>query len=134
MLLDLPQVADVANVVPLPVLVHVLVVHGPAAERCDLVERLHNTHRVRPSAAEVYNIGGGRANSVSIMEAFDKVAALSGRPMHYEYVDQNREGDHICYISDLRKIEQHYSDWRITKTLDDTFLEIVEALQQRLAR
>src|ERR1035441_2524565 len=56
----------------------------------------------RPRCGEVYNIGGGRANSVSILEAFDRIAQLSGRKMGYEYIEKNREGDHICYISDLR--------------------------------
>lgn len=77
-----------------------------------------------PRCGEVYNIGGGRANSVSILEAFDMISSLSGKPMVWEYVDKNREGDHICYISDLSKIKAHYPGWQITKTLDDVFLEI----------
>jgi len=85
-----------------------------------------------PRCGEVYNLGGGRANSVSILEAFDRVAAVSRRRMIYDYVEQNREGDHICYISDLRKTRSHYPDWGITKTLDDTFDEIVRAWKSRL--
>ncbi len=85
----------------------------------------------RPRCGEVYNIGGGRANSVSILEAFDRVAALSGRRMCYEYVEKHREGDHICYISDLRKLQAHYPGWRVTKTLDDTLTEIVAAWSAR---
>lgn len=85
-----------------------------------------------PRPGEVYNLGGGRANSVSILEAFDRVAALSGKPMSYEYVEKNREGDHICYISDLRKMQAHYPGWRITKTLDDVFDEIVTSWRSRL--
>jgi CDP-paratose 2-epimerase len=77
-----------------------------------------------PRCGEVYNIGGGRANSVSILEAFDRIAALSGRRMNYEYVDRNREGDHICYISDLTKMRAHYPTWDITKSLDAIFAEI----------
>src|SRR5262249_35179407 len=57
-----------------------------------------------PRSGEVYNLGGGRANSCSILEAFDRAEAVSGRKMKYDYVEQNREGDHICYISDLRKM------------------------------
>ena len=82
----------------------------------------------KPRHGEVYNIGGGRANSVSILEAFSRVAALSGRKMNYEYVDQNRAGDHICYISDLSKMKVHYPGWDITKTLDDVFSEIHQAM------
>jgi CDP-paratose 2-epimerase len=79
----------------------------------------------KPRVAEVYNIGGGRNNSCSILEAFDRVASLSGKKMQYEYVDQNRAGDHICYISDLSKMKKHYPGWDITKSLDDIFAEIV---------
>jgi CDP-paratose 2-epimerase len=77
-----------------------------------------------PRCGEVYNIGGGRYNSVSILEAFERIESLSGRKMTYEYLDQNREGDHICYISDLHKIRSHFPFWRITKSLDQIFEEI----------
>jgi CDP-paratose 2-epimerase len=77
-----------------------------------------------PRHGEVYNIGGGRANSISILEAFDRIASLSGRRMCCEYVDKNREGDHICYISNLSKMRAHYPAWDITKSLDDIFREI----------
>lgn len=78
----------------------------------------------RPRAGEVYNIGGGRANSCSILEAFQMIAGISGKPMVSEYVDQTRSGDHICYISDLRKMKDHYAGWGITKSLSDIFHEI----------
>jgi CDP-paratose 2-epimerase len=80
-----------------------------------------------PRVAEVYNIGGGRGNSCSILEAFDRIAALSGKKMQHEYVDKNREGDHICYISDLAKMRSHYPGWDITRSLDDIFREIYES-------
>jgi len=83
-----------------------------------------------PRSGEVYNLGGGRGNSCSILEAFAKVEGLTGKPMRYEYVDRNREGDHICYISDLSKMKAHYPGWDITKTLDDIFEEIVDAWQR----
>ena len=85
----------------------------------------------KPRCGEVYNIGGGRANSVSILEAFDRAAACSGKKMNYEYMDQNRAGDHICYISDLTKMKAHYPGWDITKNLDDEFREIYEATIKR---
>jgi CDP-paratose 2-epimerase len=78
----------------------------------------------KPRGGEVYNLGGGRANSVSILEAFDRAAALSGRKMNFEYLDQPRAGDHVCYISDLSKMKAHYPGWHITKSLDDVFREI----------
>ena len=78
-----------------------------------------------PRCGEVYNLGGGKGNTCSILEAFEIVFSLSGKPMQYEYVDKNREGDHICYYSDLRKMEKHFPNWSITKTLDVIFSEIV---------
>jgi len=77
-----------------------------------------------PRCGEVYNIGGGRDNSISILEAFDLISSISGKPMKYEYLDQNRQGDHICYISDLSKMKAHYPGWDITKNLQTTFEEI----------
>ena len=85
-----------------------------------------------PRVAEVYNLGGGRENSVSILEAFQLIAGISGKKMSYEYVDQNRKGDHICYISDLSKMKAHYPNWGITKNLQATFEEIFQAWQNRV--
>jgi CDP-paratose 2-epimerase len=62
----------------------------------------------QPRIGEVYNLGGGRENSISILEAFDLIARISGKRMLYEYVGKNRTGDHICYISDLSKMKAHY--------------------------
>ena len=84
-----------------------------------------------PRIGEVYNIGGGRENSTSILEAFERVEAISGKPMKYKYSEQNRSGDHICYISNLSKIKSHYPNWDITKTLQDVFEEIVDSWNKR---
>ena len=84
-----------------------------------------------PRLAEVYNIGGGRDNSVSILEAFAHVERLTGRPMSHEYVDQHRTGDHICYYSDLRKMRAHYPAWRMEKGLQQVFEEIVDGWMRR---
>jgi CDP-paratose 2-epimerase len=85
-----------------------------------------------PRIGEVYNLGGGRANSCSILEAFQAVEKISGKSMVYEYVDKNREGDHICYISDLSKMTSHYPGWDITKSLGDIFSEIHEGWVRRI--
>jgi CDP-paratose 2-epimerase len=95
------------------------------------VVRFMNEFIQRPRTAEVYNLGGGRENSVSILEAFDLIANISGRRMIYEYVDRNRTGDHICYISDLTKMRTHYPSWDITKDLITTFKEIYGAWMAR---
>lgn len=86
----------------------------------------------KPRVGEVYNIGGGRNNSISILEAFKLIENISGKPMIYEYVDKNREGDHMCYISDLSKMKSHYPDWDITKDLKTTFEEIYQSWTQRM--
>jgi len=84
-----------------------------------------------PRVAEVYNIGGGKNNSCSILEAFELTASFTGREQVYSYVDQNRIGDHICYYSDLTKMRQHYPGWDITISLEDTIQQIVEAWKVR---
>ncbi len=85
-----------------------------------------------PRCGEVYNIGGGRGNACSILEAFQQVSDLTGRPMISQYVDRPREGDHICYVSNLNKIRSHYPGWTLTKTLPDIFSEIVTAWEGRV--
>jgi CDP-paratose 2-epimerase len=84
-----------------------------------------------PRCGEVYNIGGGRDNSISILEAFDLAERHTGNKMQFEYVDENRIGDHICYISDLAKMKRHYPGWTITKNLDDVFSEITASWRAR---
>jgi CDP-paratose 2-epimerase len=84
-----------------------------------------------PRRGEVYNLGGGRDNSTSILEAFALIESISGKSMKYEYVDKNREGDHICYISDLAKIRAHFPRWNITRNLRQTFGEIHESWVRR---
>lgn len=81
----------------------------------------------QPKIGEVYNIGGGKQNSCSVLEAFDLISALSGKPMNYTYVEHHRSGDHICYYSNLNKMHRHYPSWRITKSLITIFEEIYEA-------
>lgn len=85
-----------------------------------------------PRCAEVYNIGGGRQNSCSILEAFAKVEAFTGKNMNWEYVDKPRAGDHICYISNLTKIQAHFRNWKLTKTLDAIFSEIANGWEERI--
>ena len=86
-----------------------------------------------PGYGAVYNLGGGRANSCSILEAFARVEALSGKKMKYEYVDHAREGDHICYISNMAQFRSHYPRWEMRKSLDAILQEIIDAWQLRLS-
>jgi CDP-paratose 2-epimerase len=84
-----------------------------------------------PRSGAVYNIGGGRENSVSILEAFSRAESVSGKPMKWEYIDKNREGDHICYISDLSRMRRDYPAWNLTRSLNHIFREIHEAFITR---
>ena len=77
-----------------------------------------------PRVAEVYNIGGGFENTVSILEAFSLIESLSGKPMRYEYLDEARIGDHIVYYSNLDKMREHYPQWSVTKSLEDVFEDL----------
>jgi len=84
-----------------------------------------------PRVAEVYNLGGGKQNSCSILEAFDIAESFTGKKQVYSYVEENRIGDHICYYSDLRKMKSHYPAWDITISLTETIRQIVEAWKTR---
>ncbi len=85
-----------------------------------------------PRCGEVYNLGGGKANSCSILEAFSLVEKFTGKRQIHSYLEQNRIGDHICYYSDLRKMKAHYPQWDITKSLPQTIEEIVRSWQVRI--
>jgi CDP-paratose 2-epimerase len=98
---------------------------------CDVARAIEEIYN-NPRCSEVYNLGGGRQNSCSILEAFDRVEQLTGKKINYEYIDNNREGDHICYISNLARFQSHYPRWEISKSLDDIFSEIVNAWKVRL--
>jgi len=84
-----------------------------------------------PRCGEVYNIGGGKSNSVSILEAFKIAEQFTSKPQLFSYIYENRSGDHICYYSDLSKIQAHYPKWEITQTLTETIRQIVEAWKMR---
>ena len=86
----------------------------------------------RPSLGAVYNLGGGRANSVSMLEAIARFEALFDRKLAWEYVEEPRRGDHICYISDLSRLRSHYPEWEVTISLDDLFEEFARTAQPRL--
>lgn len=97
----------------------------------DVASLIHEFY-LKPRAGEVYNLGGGKENSCSILEAFALVERVSGRPQKTSYVDQNRLGDHICYYSDLRKVKKHYSSWRVARSLPEIVTELVQDWRQRL--
>jgi CDP-paratose 2-epimerase len=85
-----------------------------------------------PRPGEVYNIGGGRENSVSILEVFDHIQEITGKSVRWQYRDEPRKGDHICYISDLRKLRAHFPEWELTYSLERILQEILQAEQKRV--
>ena len=95
------------------------------------VARFIHAYIASPRPGEVYNIGGGRRNSCSILEAFERVEQLTGQPMQWTYDPKNREGDHICYLSNLAKAKSHYPNWDLTKSLNDIFSEVVAGWSAR---
>lgn len=86
----------------------------------------------RPIAGAVYNLGGGRANSISLIEAVAALEELLGRKLKTEYVDENRVGDHICYISDLARLRTDYPGWDVTISLDEILRQLAAAVTDRL--
>ena len=92
----------------------------------DVIQALW-TFAQNPRPGEVYNLGGGRANSGSVLECIGKIDALLGRRLDTRYQVQARKGDHICYISDLTKFQTHYPQWRLTRSLDQILEELVNA-------
>ena len=97
------------------------------------VARFMHAFYENPRAGEVYNLGGGKDNSCSILEAFQIAEKFTGQEQKFTYVEENRAGDHICYYSDLRKMRAHYPAWDISRTLEQTIGEIVAAWRQRTA-
>ena len=77
-----------------------------------------------PRSAEVYNIGGGRQNSCSMLEAIAACEKICGRKLDYVYDETNRSGDHIWYISHLGKFQSHYPQWQQRYSLQDTLKQI----------
>jgi CDP-paratose 2-epimerase len=80
-----------------------------------------------PRRGEVYNLGGGRENSASLLECIQKIEALLGKKINYTYLDKPRAGDHICYISDLTKFKTHYPNWKIRCSLDQILEKMLRA-------
>jgi CDP-paratose 2-epimerase len=91
------------------------------------VVRAFEEFACNPRPGEVYNLGGGRPNSISIVEAIAMMEALTGSKINWTYSEQPRKGDHICYISNLAKLKSHYPGWSLTRSLDSILEEMVAA-------
>ncbi|HEY8278931.1 MAG TPA: NAD-dependent epimerase/dehydratase family protein [Bdellovibrionota bacterium] len=96
----------------------------------DLVSGFHHFFE-KPRVAEVYNIGGSRFSNCSMKEAITLCEKITGKKMNYSYAEDNRIGDHIWYISDVSKFQNHYPGWKLTKGINDILGEIFEANVER---
>jgi CDP-paratose 2-epimerase len=84
-----------------------------------------------PRPGEVYNLGGGRDNGASVLECIDLIHELTGYKVSWKYLERNRIGDHICYMSDLRKMKNHFPGWSLTRSLPEIIREMVKAEEVR---
>jgi CDP-paratose 2-epimerase len=99
---------------------------------CDVVSAMEE-FAANPKPGEVYNMGGGRDNSISVLEAIERIEQLTGKKLSWQYVEAARKGDHICYISDLSKFKSHYPNWKITRGLNSILEEMVGSKKSRQA-
>lgn len=97
----------------------------------DLVAMFHHFHQA-PRPGEVYNAGGGRHSNVSMMEARALCEEITGNRMDMKYSDQARIGDHIWYVSDVRKFQEHYPEWTYRYGLKETLVQIFEEMTKRM--
>lgn len=97
----------------------------------DLVDAFWHVFR-EPRSGEAYNIGGGRHSNCSMLEAIEVCERLAGRELNWSYEETNRVGDHIWWVSDIRKFQSHYPEWRLTYDIEAILEEIHEGLVDRL--
>jgi CDP-paratose 2-epimerase len=98
----------------------------------DLVNMFWHYYQ-NPRQGEVYNVGGGRFSNCSMVEAIKLCEEITGKKMNYKYVDQNRIGDHIWWISDVSKFQFHYHGWKWEYDLKDILVQIQDALTQKVS-
>jgi CDP-paratose 2-epimerase len=85
-----------------------------------------------PKMGEVYNIGGARYSNISILEAVEKIEAITGKKANLEYKDTPRIGDHIWYISDISKFKGHFPGWDFRYTIDDILNRMCKEMGERI--
>jgi len=98
----------------------------------DLIRAFHEFAK-DPRPGEVYNMGGGRFSNCSMLEAIELCQNISGRKLDWKYVDENRVGDHIWWIGDLRRFQSHYSGWKLEYDVPKILEEIYELNRERWA-
>jgi CDP-paratose 2-epimerase len=103
---------------------------GDNIHSLDLVNMFWHFYR-NPRPGEVYNAGGSRFSNCSMKEAIAMCEGLTGRTMNARYSPENRIGDHIWYVSDVRKFQRHYPEWKYQYGLHDILDELLRALTTR---
>ncbi len=96
----------------------------------DLI-RAFDEFLTRPGVAKVYNIGGGRFSNCSMMEAISLCEEITSKKLRWKYVDQNRQGDHIWWISDLSYFRSEYPGWNLHYGVPEILREIYEVNRER---
>jgi len=91
----------------------------------DLIRAFHEFYK-RPGSGEVYNMGGGRYSNCSMLEAIELCEGITGKRFHSKYVDQNRRGDHIWWVSDLTRFREQYPQWKPEYDVPQILQEIYE--------
>ena len=89
----------------------------------DLVEAFWQFFQ-KPRSGEVYNMGGSRHSNCSMLEAIDECERISGKKLQWTYMEDNRIGDHIWWVSDVRKFQAHYPGWKFRYGLKEILNEI----------
>ena len=97
----------------------------------DLVSALYQFY-LKPGIAKVYNMGGGRHSNCSILEAIEKCERITGNKLDWQYADANRVGDHIWWISDVKRFRDDYPEWDYRYDLDGIFKDVYEGLRGRV--
>lgn len=92
----------------------------------DVISAFYHFYQ-NPRCGEVYNLGGGRESNISVLEAIKKAEELTGKKAKVIYKDKARIGDHIWYISDMGKFRSHYPKWKLTRSINSIFEEILRA-------
>ncbi len=99
----------------------------------DLIRAFHDFFE-HPRSAEVYNIGGGRNSNCSMLEAITLCENITGKKLHTKYVEENRRGDHIWWISDLSHFQEHYPTWQLQYDVPRILKEIYELNVERWSK
>ncbi|GAA5506255.1 NAD-dependent epimerase/dehydratase family protein [Novipirellula caenicola] len=100
---------------------------------CSDVVKAFEAFAKNPRPGEVYNIGGGRENAASVLECIALIEEIGGYKLDYSLADDNRKGDHICYISDLSKLRAHYPDWDIRVSLKEILRQMIASAEQKVS-